>query len=916
VRLAAVLVTSAVVVGALTAPAAAAPPVDYPGVRNILPPGQSGTITAADAALVAAGDPQGRRAVDGKNAPKNVADQLEMYDALNHADLAHLGQQQLDSFYKDAPLTLSDAAAVSVERPKAGVVIRRDSFGVPYIEGTTRTNAAFGSGYAGTQDRMFLMDVLRHAGAARAAEFLGPNPDNVAMDQEQLRSAFYTPAEAAAQVTGAAKRYGAEGTRLLAAVDAYIAGINAAQRQMCPAGPVGPNCPAEYAALNKTPQPWTRADIVYVASLVGGIFGKGGGAEYANALWLQQLQRRFGATQARHVFDDLRGASDPQAPTTSSIRTPYGNGPVDPSRPGVAMPDLGGPTAPGTGADAGGATVPAPTLNSLDGRATTSRPLRLHGPFGTWDLGGVPDMMSNAALVAGNRSATGHPVAVFGPQTGYYAPQLLTEQAVVAPGIRARGVSFAGTSVVVELGRGVDYAWSATSAGSDLVDTVAERLCDPNGGPATVRSEGYRVGSRCVAMDRHVHQETALPNAGSPGAPQQYRFLVLRTRHGIVQLRTTVHGVPVALVHQRSTYGREVDSVIGFERLGNPGHTKDAASFTTAASAIDYTFNWFYADNKDIAYFSSGRLPIRAAGVDQNLPRWGDAAYDWQGWLAASRHPQQVDPPSGYLVSWNNKQAPGFTAADDQWGYGPVYRSLAISDRVGALARAGGATTPKLVAAVQDAATVDSRAAYTLPHLLDVVGNDPATAGAVALLRGWLQRGAHRIDADRNGSYDDQAAVALFDAWWQSTDSAGTEHAVAKDVLRGTLGGLVDALPQKLDDHPRQGIGSSWNGVAWYGYVAKDLGRLTGQSQPGAWSRAYCGGGSLATCRADLRASLKAAVSRVLAQQQVSSVDRLTYDKHLDDIRSVAAGVVGVRDIDWQNRPTFQQVVSFAGHRP
>jgi hypothetical protein len=47
----------------------------------------------------------------------------------------------------------------------------------------------------------------------------------------------------------------------------------------------------------------------------------------------------------------------------------------------------------------------------------------------------------------------------------------------------------------------------------------------------------------------------------------------------------------------------------------------------------------------------------------------------------------------------------------------------------------------------------------------------------------------------------------------------------------------------------------------------------------------------------------------------VSSVSDLTYDKHIDDIRSTTAGVVGVRPIDWQNRPTFQQVVAYQGHR-
>ncbi|WP_158544608.1 penicillin acylase family protein [Blastococcus sp. TBT05-19] len=911
----AVLVTGAVVLAGLSTPAGATPGSsgkhgDQPGVLNILPPGQSGSINAAEAAVVAAGDPQNRRAVDGENAPANFADQLEMYDALNRADLTALTPGDLGSYYKDAPLTLKNKDAVRVDRPKPGVVIKWDSFGVPYIEGKTREDAAWGSGYAGTKDRMFLMDLLRHVGAARAAEFLGPSEANAAMDQEQLRAAFYTEEEAEQQIADAEERFGEEGRRLVAALDAYLAGINAAQQELCPVGPVGPDCPVEYAALQKAPEPWDRADVVYVASLVGGIFGKGGGAEFANARWLQQLQDRFGAEEGRRVFDDLRLTDDPQAPTTSTVPTPYGGGPVDPTKPGVALPDLDGPTAPGTGADAGSGLVPPPTLDSLDGRTDGGRPMTLDGPFGTIDLGAVPDGMSNAALVSADRTADGHPVAVFGPQTGYFAPQLLTEQAVVAPGIRARGVSFAGTSLVVQLGRGVDYAWSATSAGSDLVDTVVVRLCEPDGSAPTVESEHYLDGGgACVPMDRHVHEETAVPNPAGPGLPQTYRFLVLRTEHGIVQLRTTVDGEPVGIVHQRSTYGRELDSALGFERLGNPDHVRDAAGFRTAAAAIDYTFNWFYVDDTDIAYYSSGRLPVRAEGTDPHLPRWGDAAYDWQGWLGVDEHPQEVNPPTGYLVSWNNKQAPGFGAADDQWGYGPIHRSLALSDRLDVLTADGGVTATSLAAAVQDAATVDSRAVHTLPALLGVVGDDPELAEAVALLSGWVERGAHRLDRDRDGAYSDEAAIALFDAWW-GVDAPGA----AQDLLRGTLGDLVDELPQRLDDHPRQGLGSAWNGVAWYGYVAKDLDRVRG-SDPGAWSRTYCGGGDATACAEDLRASLRTAVDRVLGEQGASSVSELTYDKHIDDIRATTAGLVGVRDIDWQNRPTFQQVVHFTGGR-
>jgi acyl-homoserine lactone acylase PvdQ len=519
--------------------------------------------------------------------------------------------------------------------------------------------------------------------------------------------------------------------------------------------------------------------------------------------------------------------------------------------------------------------------------------------------------------VGADRTTTGHPLTVFGPQTSYYAPQLLTEIVLDGPGVKARGVSFAATQLVVQLGRGVDYAWSATSASNDNVDTVVERLCTSDGTPVTVQSKSYVVDGDCVPMDRKVHEETALPNPGAPEPPRHLRFEVLRTKHGIVQLRTTVGGKPVAIVSQRSTYHHEVDSVVGFARLNDPEQTHDAASFQNSVSAIDYTFNWFYADSNDISYYSSGLLPQRAADTDFDLPRWGDKSYDWQGWLPDDAHVHQTNPPTGYLASWNNKPAPDWSAADNVWGYGAVYRSLALSDRVTA-ATSGEALVSRaqLVGIVADAATVDSRARYTLPMLLDVVGDDPKARGAVALLKAWLQDGAHRVDRDRDGAYAHQAAIALFDEWWESqTTSPPGEKSVAKDLLARRLGPLTGALPSGLDDHPRLGRGSSWNGVAWYGYVNKDLRQVLGQPVVSPYSRTYCGAGSLAKCRADLRASLEGAVARVLADQGRTSVSALTYDKHEDDIRHVTAGLVGVRPIDWQNRPTFQQVVDFRSHR-
>ena len=57
--------------------------------------------------------------------------------------------------------------------PKSGVTIKRDKYGMPYVYGTTDDDTAWGAGYAGTEDRMFVMDALRYAGSGRYSELLG-----------------------------------------------------------------------------------------------------------------------------------------------------------------------------------------------------------------------------------------------------------------------------------------------------------------------------------------------------------------------------------------------------------------------------------------------------------------------------------------------------------------------------------------------------------------------------------------------------------------------------------------------------------------------------------------------------------------------------------------------------------------------
>ncbi|HSP38900.1 MAG TPA: penicillin acylase family protein [Frankiaceae bacterium] len=823
----------------------------------------------------------------GENGSSN---QRDMYDALNRVDPASLKDPSLGDYYKNAPLDPAPGDVVSTEAPRPGVTIKRDRFGVPYVYGTTDNDTAYGAGYAGTQDRMFVMDAIRYAGAGRLSELEGGTPSTLTADADQLRQADYTPQEAQAQLD-ALRDKGQVGIDLLARLDAFVDGVNAARQKLCPTTSA-PTCPAPYKLLKLTPTPYTKADVVYTASLVGGMFGKGGGQEAQNALFLRQLQAKLGAGPGRQVLADLRTAQDPNAPTTNPGAAPYGApGPIDPAA--VALPDLassGAKLVPGTG------PVPA---NARTGAANSATGAGGGAGSGGPDWLQVPRQMSNALLVAGSHTTSGKPIAVMGPQTAYQAPNFFDEIALHGPHQEARGVAFANLQFAVLIGHGKNYAWSATSASGDVIDTVFDRLCNLDGTPATPDSTGYLDGSTCTPMTGTPHQEH--DSTGKVVAT----FPDLRTRHGIVQYRTTANGAPVAVVSQRSTYGHEPDSVVGFAQMNDPTTIHGARDFTDAFSKLTFSFNWFYVDDRDIATFTSGALPLRATGVDPDLPRWGDPRWDWTGFLPAAGHPQSVNPPSGYLVSWNNKPSSGTYSADDEWGWGPVQRSLALEDRVKAALAAGKLDRVKLVGAMMDAGTVDIRGAYILPDVLKVVGDDPQLATYTKLLADWQAAGAHRVDRARTGQYTDSGAIALMDAWYPL---------VAKQVLAPRLGPLVNVLPVSLDNLPTtKQSGSSFNNVGSYSWVTRDLRRL--QAQPGPaqtspqfMSQGYCGNGDLNACRAELRTTLQRAVDQVSAAQKTKDPAKWRFDKSTDEIQFTYLGQ-NVTPLEWQNRPTFQQVI-------
>jgi hypothetical protein len=798
-------------------------------------------------------------------------------------------------------------------------IVRDKATGVPHVTGTTRAGTMYGAGYAGAEDRLFVMDLLRHVGRGTLTSFAGGSPANQALEQSVWRNSPYTEADLQTQVD-ALRAKGPRGAQLYDDMVAYLAGVNGYIVHCMSQVPV--NCPGEYVLIGHLdaitgaggPQPFTPTDLIAVAGVVGGLFGGGGGGEMASALVRVEARAKYGPTLGDQAWQAFREQNDPETVLTlhDGQSFPYGQAPENPT--GVVLPDRG-------------AAAPVPVVTGASGSAAAAAVTPA-------TLGAQHPGMSNAVVISAANSATGHPIAVFGPQTGYFSPQLLMLEELQGPGISVRGAAFAGLNLYVQLGRGQDYSWSATSAEQDITDTYAAPLCDPAGGAATLSSGGYLYHGQCLAMEALSQPDSWSPTLADSTPAGSYTLLTYRTKYGLVSWRGLVGGVPTAFTSLRSTYRHEADSAIGFQMFDDPSVMVDAAGFDTAAASVGYAFNWFYVNSTQDAYFDSGLNPVRPDGADPNLPMAADPAHEWVGWnpdtntatyLPDSAHPQAVN--QDFFVSWNNKQAGDYSAADGNFSFGPVQRAQLLDAGVRA-AMAGGQKLSRAdtVKVMEDAAATDLRAKADLGLLLQVLTSQPTSDPNVAILQEWYDAGARRVETSPGSHvYQYPDAIRIFDAWWPLLvsaqfqpglgDSLYTTLAAAMQVNESPSGGQQGPGAAGSVSQAQSHKGSSFQ-FGWWGYVSKDLRAVLGQPVAAPLAQVYCGGGNLAACRSALLSTVDAAATQPASQVYPGDGTCSAGDQWCAD-SIVQSRLGGISDwpINWQNRPTYQQVVSFPAHR-
>lgn len=320
-------------------------------------------------------------------------------------------------------------------RPLAAPVsVVRDGQGVPHIFADDAGDLFFGLGYVMAQDRLFQMDVYRHAAHGRLCEWFGNVPLGKGMRLVQVDMLLKL-----LDIHGRAKeglgRLGGEERRLL---ERFVEGINWLIEDMRRRPSV------EYRVLGLDAEPWSAQDVMSIPEL----FGVGLGiVNIGTEILSMAMEHAAGSGKAEDFFSRYAGEK-PRAATAAA------------ETPGAA---------------------PAALFENLLVAA------RFLG-------GGLPSG-SNNWVVAAERSASGKPLLANDPHVPVgLAPNFWYHAHLEGGGFSVAGLLYAGYPAVI-CGWNGSAAWGVTNVMADQMDLVLEKI-EPNCRDRYLTADGWRSFER------------------------------------------------------------------------------------------------------------------------------------------------------------------------------------------------------------------------------------------------------------------------------------------------------------------------------------------------------------------------------------------------------------------------------------
>ncbi|MFY9585909.1 MAG: penicillin acylase family protein [Actinomycetota bacterium] len=840
-----------------------------------------------------------------------------------------------------AVLTLAAAGLGAKAQTPETVRILRDAYGVPHVFSDDDLKGAYANGYAMAEDRLFQMEILRRAGKGRLAELIGDDEalggQTAAEFDIAIRRELYTEPERAEMFAELARTNPADAAQFRAFVD----GVNTRIAEDL-ADPIN-KLPAEYLALGTLPQPWSITDSVAFAAVGLSIFGAEGGHEVQNACLLADLTTRLKSESAAEgVFNDLFWIDDPDSPTT------------------IAEGEAVWPNHVGRFSGGQMGLMHDPKVKAAICNAATAQRAEESAIDYVAGLLGLRGMFamghSNALVISGSHTSTGHPMLGGGPQVGYSTPSFFFESGVHTPTYDSVGVNVPlGPGNI--MGRTRTLAYTVTSGIDDQIDTYVERL-----NPANPRQYAVRDGWR----DMDCRTETFLvrmnptspPDPADIVSPDDPTHPMLPMRPIVQELCRTIHGPVfyidaanlVAFSHKKAHWLQDLKGAVTWLSLGRKTALTGPDSVEEALDGFPFTFNFNYASTSgDIGYFHRGLTPLRPEDTDPRLPLPG-IDYEWRTGSDGKQYVANsailttdgrkaatiINPAQGFIANWNNKPIKGWGGAGEArelWG--PRHRMEGLSREVQRLIEAG--TSIKLDEAdadpttspacfsnddyrvgsdplgcvtstngiVRKAATSDIHALTVLPFLakaLEIEGtaSDAPAYKAYLAMKTWSAAGGPLLRHGSDPTYRDPG-IAIYRDWRNRL-----QHALLDDEL-GSYNRGMDFPPviegSNEDDH-----GSYLSPDSVLYHVLTHAPELAGVEPATALSpsRDYCAG---STCAAILVSTLAQSVTALA--ERFGSPDQSAWRAPVIVSTVGAQGAAPEITLERMNRGSMNQLHDF-----
>lgn len=255
---------------------------------------------------------------------------------------------------------------------------------------------------------------------------------------------------------------------------------------------------------------------------------------------------------------------------------------------------------------------------------------------------------SNAWVLAPKASLNRRPLLCNDPHLAVQIPGVWYEIHLSAPDYEVSGVSFTGAPGVV-IGHNADIAWGMTNGMVDVQDLFIERS-----NPA--EPTHFAVGDGWEQAE--VIEEVIQVRRGTPHTEQ-----VVITRNGPLITNLLSNGstkqrkqdiaatVPLALRWTGHEPGQNIRAILHLNQARNWDDFSAALADWAAPPQ-----NVLYADDHgNIGYRLVGKIPQRAENLGMvPSPGW-QTDRSWEKYIAFDELPHLYNPPSGKIVSANNK---------------------------------------------------------------------------------------------------------------------------------------------------------------------------------------------------------------------------------------------------------------------